>query len=66
MISTISKGSRVAGDGCLMDIFGEAPTKRILRIPARVRYQARLVKRSVTVVGIVVKRRERCVSGMAT
>jgi hypothetical protein len=55
IISTISWGRIVAGDEGVMEVPGEPPPGRILRIVARVRYQTRLMSRSITVTVIVVR-----------
>ena len=46
----------MAGDGCVVEVSGETPPKHILRILARVQYQARLTSSSITVTVNMVKR----------
>ena len=58
ILSTISKGSLVTGDRCVVEVSGVAPPERILWIPARVRYQARLTRSSIAVTAIIVKRND--------
>jgi len=48
----ISWGSLVAGDGRVVEVFGEAPPECALRILARLRYQTHLASNSTTAVNI--------------
>ena len=64
IIWTISKGSLVEGDECVVEVFVERPHEHTLQIMARVRYQIRLMSSSITVTIIV--RRSDGMSNTAT
>lgn len=54
-ISTTSRGIRVAGDVCVVEVSMEAPPGRTLWILARLRYQTRLVNSSNAVAVLTIK-----------